>query len=340
MSSDDQPQPLASPAAARQPDWKGGVSEYVGMLLVIVALVLIFNSMSGRFLNLRTATTIANQVPDLTLVAVGMTFVLVIGGIDLSVGSVLALSAAVLGVTLVDWQWPFWAAAVACLAAGLLCGLMNGVVSVGAGIPSFIVTLGMLEIARGGAYLVTDSQTKYIGATVEPLAAPLPVIGVSAAFLIAVAVVLVGQFVLSRMVFGRYCVAIGANERAVKMSGIDSRPTRIAVFALSGLCAGIGGVFHTARLASADPNAGVGMELAAIAAVVIGGTSLMGGRGSVVRTFLGVLIIAVLQTGLAQVGASEPFKRLITGAVIVLAVVGDAWRHQLAFNPWRRLSRK
>lgn len=156
--------------------------------------------------------------------------------------------------------------------------------------------------------------------------------------MIAVIVVLVGQFVLNQMVFGRYCVAIGANERAVKMSGIDSRPTRIIVFTLSGFCAALGGVFHTARLASADPNAGVGLELSAIAAVVIGGTSLMGGRGSVTRTFLGVLIIAILQTGLAQVGATEPVKRLITGAVIVLAVVFDAWRHRLPVNRWPRIS--
>ncbi len=338
MSSESSTQPPGLTAAARHRDWAAGVLEYVGMLLVIAFLVLIFSSMSERFFNVRTATTIANQIPDLTLVAVGMTFVLVIGGIDLSVGSVLALSAAVLGVAMVDWQWPLWAAAFACLGAGLLCGLINGMVIVGAGIPAFIVTLGMLEIARGGAYLVTGSQTKYIGAPVEPLAAPLPGVGVSTAFVIAVCVVLAGQFVLNRMVFGRYCVAIGANERAVKMSGIDSRPTRITVFALAGLCAALGGVFHTARLASADPNAGVGLELAAIAAVVIGGTSLMGGRGSVTRTFLGVLIIAILQTGLAQVGATEPFKRLITGAVIILAVIFDAWRHHLHINPWTQIS--
>lgn len=337
--SKDRPRQERSRAAAEQHHWLAGVLEYVGMLLVIVMLILIFSSLSERFFNSRTATTIANQIPDLTLVAVGMTFVLVIGGIDLSVGAVMAFCAAVLGVLMVDWDWPFWASILACLGAGLISGLVNGTVIVAAGIPSFIVTLGMLEIARGGAYLVTDSQTKYIGASVEPLATPLPGLGVSTAFLIAVGVVLIGQFVLNRMVFGRYCIAIGANERAVKMSGIDARPIRLTVFAISGLCAALGGVFHTARLASADPNAGVGLELSAIAAVVIGGTSLMGGRGSVTRTFLGVLIIAILQTGLAQVGATEPFKRLITGAVIVLAVVIDAWRHRLHINPWNWLAR-
>jgi len=139
-----------------------------------------------------------------------------------------------------------------------------------------------------------------------------------------------------RTVFGRYVVAIGTNEEAVRLSGIDPRPVKLAVFALSGLLAGLGGVFNAAYLESADPNAGIGMELSAIAAVVIGGTSLMGGRGSVVNSFSGVLIIAVLQTGLAQVGASEPMKRVITGTVIVAAVVADVYRHRLG---WRRLIR-
>ena len=155
----------------------------------------------------------------------------------------------------------------------------------------------------------------------------------SPAFLIAVLLVIAGQLVLSRTVFGRYVVAIGTNEEAVRLSGIDPRPVKLVVFATSGLLAGLGGVFGAAYLESADPNAGMGMELAAIAAVVIGGTSLMGGRGSVVNSFSGVLIIAVLQAGLAQIGASEPTKRVITGAVIVAAVIADVYRHKLT---WRR----
>jgi ribose transport system permease protein len=137
-----------------------------------------------------------------------------------------------------------------------------------------------------------------------------------------------GQFVLSRTVFGRYAAAIGTNEEAVRLSGIDPRPVKTAVFAISGLCAGLAGIVYTSRLASADPNAAVGFELQAIAAVVVGGTSLMGGRGSVVGSFLGVLIIAVLGSGLAQVGAQEPTKRLVTGAVIVAAVVIDHFRRR------------
>jgi ribose transport system permease protein len=306
------------------------VGEYLGLLLVLAAMLCLFGSISDHFLTQRTLVTIANQVPDLTVIAVGMTFVLVIAGIDLSVGSVMAFAGALLGVAMVDWNWPLLPAAGVALAAGLTCGLVNGLVSVGWSIPSFIVTLGMLEIARGGSYLATDSQTKYIGSAIESVGAPLPYVELSAAFFIAVAIVLAGQFLLSRTVFGRYMVAIGTNEQAVRLSGINPLPTKLAVFSLAGLMAGLGGVFHASRLASADPNAGIGLELAAIASVVIGGTSLMGGRGSVISSFLGVMIIAVLQTGLAQAGATEPTKRVITGLVIVVAVIIDAYRHHLS----------
>ena len=307
---------------------RGWLADYVGMIVVLAALIALFSVMSDRFLALRTFITIANQIPDLVVIAVGMTLVLVIAGIDLSVGSVLALSASVLGVAMTQWGWSSLPAALLCLGAGLACGLVNGAISVGAGIPSFIVTLGMLEMARGGAYLVTGSQTQYIGAAVEGIGAPLPGVQLSPAFLIAIGLVIAGQFVLSRTVFGRYLVAIGTNETAVRLSGIAPRGPKIAVFALAGLLAGVAGVFQTSRLSSADPNGGVGMELAAIAAVVIGGTSLMGGRGSVINSFFGVLIIAVLQTGLAHVGATEPTKRVITGLVIIVAVLADALRNR------------
>jgi ribose transport system permease protein len=305
-------------------------SDYLGLLVVIVFLFLVFGTLSDRFFTLRTFTTVANQIPDLAVVAVGMTFVLIVGGIDLSVGSVLALAAALLGVALSEWSFSLGSAALMALAAGFLCGILNGVVTVSWSVPSFIVTLGMLEIARGAAYLVSGSRTAYIGAPIEPVGAPLPGLGLSPAFLTAIVLVIAGQLALSRTVFGRYAVAIGTNEEAVRLSGIDPRPTRIAVFAIAGLLSGLGGVFHAGRLAAADPNAAVGLELSAIAAVVLGGTSLMGGRGSVVRSFFGVLVIAVLQSGLAQVGASEPAKRVVTGAVIVAAVIADSLRARSA----------
>jgi ribose transport system permease protein len=298
----------------------------VALLGVLVLLIVVFGVTSRNFLQAKTFTTIANQIPDLTCVAVGMTLVLIIGGIDLSVGAVLAISSAVLGVLMVDYQWSLEAATAFCLLTGALCGLFNGVISVSMRIPAFIVTLGMLEIARGGAKLLTGSQTKYIGKAVEAIGEPLVGLAVSPAFLIAIAAVIVAQFVLTRTVFGRYCVAIGSNAEAVRMSGIRIAPYSISVFVISGLLAGVAGLIQTSRLSTADPNSAVGLELPAIAACVIGGTSLMGGRGNVVNSFLGVLVIRILQTGLAHLGTSDAMKQIITGAVIVAAVVFDALR--------------
>ena len=327
-------------APARFPKW---LSEYAAMLVIWLGVLLLFGSLSNNFLTLPTLSTVANRIPALTVVAAGMTFVLIIGGIDLSVGSLLGLSGALLGVAIKDWQWSIWAAGLLCIGVGLAGGLLNGALSVLLRIPSFIVTLGMLEIARGLAYLTTNSQTKYIGSAVEGLAKPIGTMGVSLAFFVALLVIIAGQVLLSSTIFGRYLVAIGANEPAVRLAGINPHPAKIAVFALLGALTGLAGIFYTSRLGSADPNAGVGMELSAIAAVVIGGTSLMGGRGSVVNSFFGVLIIATLEAGLAQVGASEPVKRITTGAVIIVAVLLDAWRHHIAgrkFSLVRRLLRR
>lgn len=303
--------------------------EYLGLIATIGALVVLFSLLSERFFTLRTLTTVANQIPDLTVVAVGMTFVLLVAGIDLSVGSTMALCGTIAGMVLVGWNWPVGTAIAAAIGTGLCCGLINGAITVAWSVPSFIVTLAMLEIARGGAYYVSNSQSTYLGADIEWLGAPLPTLGVSPAFLIALLIVVAGQITLSATVFGRHVLAIGGNEQAARYSGVRVERYRLVTFVLLGGLTGLAGVFHAARLSASDPNAGVGFELSAIAAVVIGGTSLMGGRGSVARSLLGVLIIAILQSGLAQIGAQELTKRIVTGLVILLAAIADVYRNRL-----------
>jgi len=304
-----------------------GRREMLALLGVLVGLVAAFSMATERFFSLATFRTFANQVPEGVIVAVGLTFVLVVAGIDLSVGSVLGLASAVLGLAMLRLGAGVLLGGLLAVLTGLLCGALNGLLTVRFAIPSFIVTLGMLEVARGATYLITGSQTQYVGARVETLAEGA-VLGLAPPFLAAVGLVALGQFVLSRTVFGRYAAAIGTNEEAVRLAGIDPRPVKVAVFMLAGALAGLAGIVNTARLGAADPNAGIGFELQAIAAVVVGGTSLMGGRGSVVGSFLGVLVIAVLASGLAQAGAQEPTKRLVTGAVIVAAAVADAVRRK------------
>ncbi len=302
-------------------------ADYLGLALVLVLLILFFGLKTDHFLSMSTFRSIANQIPDAIVLAVGMTFVLIIAGIDLSVGSVLALGGAVLGVCLVRGM-PLFAAIGACLLVGLACGALNGFFTIRWRLPSFIVTLGMMEAARGGAYLVTGSQTQYIGSSIERVT-EVGLFGLSLPFMLAIGVVVLGQVTLSGTLFGRHMLAVGANEEAARLSGIAINRVKLAVFMISGGLASTAAVIHCSRLTAADPNAGSGYELQAIAAAVIGGTSLMGGRGSVINTFFGVVIIAVLETGLIQIGADEPIKRVVTGGVIVVAVIIDYYRTRL-----------
>ncbi|WP_413727095.1 ABC transporter permease [Sodalis sp. RH19] len=306
--------------------WRG-LSSYLGLIGALLAMIVLFSFLSDHFLSMNTFSTIANQIPDLMVMSVGMTFVLIIAGIDLSVGSLLALAAAVVSVTYLNLHWNPWLAALSGVALATLVGSLTGFITVFWRIPSFIVSLGMLEMARGAAYQLTDSRTAYIGSIFDYLADPI-VLGISPSFVIAALVILLGHLALTRTIFGRHLIGIGTNEEAVRLAGINPGPYKIAVFALMGGLSGLASLFQVARLEAADPNGGVGMELQVIAAVVIGGTSLMGGRGSVICTFLGALIISVLAAGLAQIGASEPTKRVITGAVIIVAVVLDTYRSQ------------
>lgn len=301
-----------------------------GWLLVAVwiALVALFALTTESFLSAGTFRMLAGRLPALVVAAAGMTLVVISGGIDLAVGSVAALAAAVMGVAMVSWQWPLLAAAGLAVFVAAVAGGASGGLTAGLRIPPFLTTLGMLEVCRGAAYLVTGSRTMYVGEPLEPLARPLPLVGVPPTFLVAVAVVVAAHLGLVRTVAGRWLVAVGSNEAAARLSGIAVDRLRIGVYTISGGLAGLAGVLATARLGSADPNAGTGLELAAIAAVVIGGTSLAGGSGSILGTVLGVLVIGTLEAGLAQAGASEPAKRIVTGAAIVAAVAADAVRRR------------
>ena len=311
------------PRSMRLPSW----ADLLGLGGALLALVVYFSLRTDNFLTVTNFQTIANQIPADLIIATGMTFVLIAGGIDLSVGSVMAVSSAVFGVALAVWGWSLSAALLAGFMTGALCGAINATIVAWWGIPSFIVTLGMLEAARGATYLVTDSQSQYLGERVEWIASA-SVFGVSLPIFFAVLVVLSAQFTLSYTPFGRHLLAMGQNEEVAWLSGIPTRRIRWMVFCLAGALTGFAALFYTARFATADPNAGKGLELAAIAAVVIGGTSLSGGRGSVLRSAIGVVIIAVLGSGLAQSGAQEPLKRVVTGAVIVVAVILDKLRQK------------
>ncbi len=300
----------------------------LGLAAVLALLIAFFGFQSEYFLTWGNFVAVANQIPDALLIAIGMTFVLIIGEIDLSVGAVLALCGAVLGVAMVDWGLPFFVAVPITLAVGAACGLANGLITVRWQLPSFIVTLGMMEVARGAAYMVTDSTTIYIGRPVDWLMG-VTVADLSVLFFGALVVAFLAQGFLSMTIWGRGLLALGSNTEAARLSGISTSRLKVLVFVGSGVCAALASIVLCARLSSADPNMGMGYELYAIAAVVVGGTSLLGGRGSVVNTVFGVLTIAILGTGLVQIDVEDPVKRIVTGTVVVVAVIVDYYRGRM-----------
>ena len=204
------------------------------LVLVWLGLVALFGALADHFLSTTTLVTVAGRLPALSVVAAGMTLVIIAGGIDLSVGSVMALAGAVLGVVITQWGWPLAAAIPMAILTGTLAGLATGCLTIGLRIPSFLVTLGSLEICRGLTYAVCDSRTLFIGAAIRPLSQPLDLVGVPPTVPVALVVVAAAQLLLARTVFGRHLVAIGANEPAVRLAGIDTATPRAMWGAMPG----------------------------------------------------------------------------------------------------------
>ncbi|MET7358651.1 ABC transporter permease [Streptomyces sp. NPDC005562] len=305
-----------------------------GTGVALLALVAVFALAAPKFATTGNFTNIATEITLNTMLAVGLTFVILVGGIDLSVGSVMALSAVVAGDVLTDKGLSTGAAVtlavLASVAVGMACGLVNGFVSERWRVPSFIVTLGMLNIARGAALDYTDAKTQYDFPQGFSRFGTSTLLGIPALFWIALVMVAAGHLVLSRTVFGRLVFAIGSNEEAVRLSGHRTSVVKVAVFVIAGCCVGIAAITYMARLNIASPILGGGYELSAIAAVVIGGASLSGGKGSMIGTLLGACLLGVLTNGLLLMGVSDFQRQMITGGVIMVAVVVDHYRDRLA----------
>jgi ribose transport system permease protein len=304
-----------------------------GIGVALVFICIIFSLIAPHFASYANLTNIFTQISINTVISVGMTFVILLGGIDLSVGSVLALATIVAGLTITSESLSvgiaIFLAVVSSIAVGAACGLFNGFVSERWKIHSFIVTLGMLNIARGAALQISDSRTIFMFPDAFNAFGLKTVIGVPTIFLIALALVVIGSFVLRRTVFGRMIYAIGNNEEAVRLSGHNTILYKVAAFTICGAMVGIAAIMYMLRLNIASPILGVGFELNAIAAVVIGGTSMMGGKGSLIGTFLGASIMGVLNNGLLLAGMSDFARQIVTGFIIVAAVVIDTYRAKL-----------
>lgn len=294
----------------------------LGTLAGLVGLCLLLWILTPHFLTVSNLLNVLEQTSINAVIAVGMTFVILSGGIDLSVGSVLALAGVVMA-TLLQEGWAVLPAIAAGLAIGFGFGAFNGIAIAWGRLPPFIATLGMMSIARGCALLFTEGRPVSGFDQGFRSLATARILGIPAPVVITAAVYLAARFVLSSTRFGRYVYAMGGNEEATRLSGVNVRLHKTLVYGVSGLTSAIAAVLLTARLNSAQPIAGIMYELDAIAATVIGGTSLSGGDGGVGGTLIGALIMGVLRNGLNLLGVSSFLQQVVIGLVIVFAVLLD-----------------
>jgi inositol transport system permease protein len=302
------------------------------IVFILLGMLIAMTFLSPAFLTPRNLLNIVRQISVMGLIAIGVTMVIITGGIDLSSGSVLAL-AAVVATSLaqrLDWaeikfpglDVPVIVPIVAALAVGAVCGVVNGSLIARFKIPPFIATLGMMTVARGFALIYSerpvsglkDSYT-YIGQG-EPFGIPVPII-------VLALVALAAHVLLNNTRFGRHIYALGGNEQAARISGINISRVKIGVYTIAGLLAGLSGLVLSSRIGSGQPGLGLGYELDAIASAVIGGTSLSGGIGTIWGTIVGALIIGVLNNGLDLLNVSAYWQTIVKGSIIVIAVIID-----------------
>lgn len=296
----------------------------LGPVIGLILIVVIISVMSPNFLTLNNLLNVLRQVSINALIAFGMTFVILTGGIDLSVGSILALTGAVTAGFLASGMDPMFAMFLG-LILGAILGAINGIIISKGNVAPFIATLATMTIYRGLTLVYTEGRP--ISGLGDSLSfqligkgyffgIPVPVITMAIAFGVL-------YFVLKKTTFGRRVYAVGGNEEASRLSGIKVDRIKVYVYALTGTLAALASLILTSRLNSAQPTAGNMFELDAIAAVVLGGTSLTGGRGWIVGTLIGALIIGVLNNGLNLIGVSSFFQQVVKGAVILVAVLLD-----------------
>ncbi len=306
-----------------------------------IVIIIFFSIASQYFRTVENALSILLATTVNGVLALGVTFVIITAGIDLSIGTVLTLAAVTTGVAISVWGLPIPLGILVGLLTGGIAGVVNGVVISRMKIPPFVATLGMMMIARGLALVIPaaiygspkpiyfDNAPGFTLITMGSIVgAVVPILPIPNAVLILFAAALVAAFLLNRTVFGRYTVAIGSNEEATRLSGVNVINWKTAVYMVCGLFAGLGGVLMASRLNSAQPALGAGYELDAIAAVVIGGTSLSGGEGTILGTLIGAFLMSTLTNGLRIMGVPQEWQMVVTGVIVILAVYLDIVRRR------------
>lgn len=312
------------PSTRRRPTGAAGafVAKHFGVIsisIVFVVLFLFFSVQTDNFFTAANLVNVARQIAPTVVVAMAMTFVITTGQIDLSVGSIVGLSAAALGIWAASGN--AFVALIFTLAVGLLIGLVNGALAAYGLLQSFIVTLAALTAIRGVALLITGGFSEPINSDLLRPLAHGQLLGLYTPTWIAIASVALAWYVFSQTRFGRYVIAVGSNDESLRRSGVDIRRIKMAVLGLTGLAAGVAGVLVAARLSSGSPNSGTLFELEVITAVVLGGTSLMGGRGSVIGSAIGALTLGIISNGLVQLRVDVYWVPIVQGLILVVAIL-------------------
>jgi ribose transport system permease protein len=296
----------------------------------LVLLLAFFSVISEPFRTTENFTSILVATAVNGVLAMGATYVIITGGIDLSVGTTMTLCSVLMGLVVADAGLPLWLGIPAALAGGALVGMVNGILIAKLKLPPFIATLGMLNVSRGLAQILSDVKPVYFDRHPEfyDLFMGKPILGIPNVVFVMFGAGILASLVLTRTILGRYTFALGSNEEATRLSGVNVDAWKIAVYSVAGLFAGLGGILIAARMNSAQPSVGMGYELDAIAAAVIGGTSLSGGVGSIAGTVIGALIISTLGIGLSIIGVPDQWKLVVTGLVIIGAVWLDILRRR------------
>lgn len=303
-------------------------TSYLGILIALVALCVVLTFASDSFLTASNLLNVSQQISTNFLIAIGMTFIILLGGIDLSVGSIIAVTGLMMGLMMKNWNMPVILSLLLGVAFASAVGLVTGLLITGFELPPFIATLGMMSIARGAAYTITEGQPIYTFPkgflAITGRYGGIPVFTI----LIMVVMFAVAAYVLKYTKYGRYIYAIGGNENCAKLSGINVKKIKCIAYVISGFCCGVAAIVLTSRLDSAVPTNADGAELDAIAAVVIGGTSMTGGEGTLVGTIIGTMIIGVVANGLNLLNVPQGAQRMVKGGIIVLAVIVDVIRRK------------
>jgi len=298
----------------------------------LIVLIVVFSLASPNFLQFDNVVGILLSTAVNGVLAVGVTFIIITGGIDLSVGTVMTLSAVMTGVFVTFWHLPLPLGILGGILTGATMGLVNGVVIARLKVPPFIATLGMLNVAKGLALVTSGLKPIYFNDTPDfntiAMGSIIPGIEIPNVVLLLFAAAIVAALILNKTVLGRYTFALGSNEEATRLSGVNVNLWKIAVYTLGGVFTGLAGVMIAARLNSAQPALGLGYELDAIAAAVIGGTSLSGGEGSILGTIIGAFIISTLTNGLRILSVPQEWQTVVTGTIVVFAVYLDILRRR------------